>query len=196
MQRFAWVILFWFILCGVSEASEAGSEGTRKAKERVIMGWIERAVLIPWGVEIKAKLDSGAKTSSLHAEGIERFEKDGEEWVRFVIAVKAEGKKMERLHVERPLVRNVRIKQHHSSSKRRPVVNLKFCLNGESYETQFSLVDRSRLNYPVLFGRRFLKDVALIDPSKTFLANEGQDKCLVKYATNETSDKKFQALQD
>jgi hypothetical protein len=165
-------------------------------KERIILGWIERAVLIPWGVEVKAKLDSGAKTSSLHAEGIERFERDGKEWVRFVIAVEAKGKEMERLHVERPLVRNVRVKRHHGNSKSRPVVSLKFCLNGKSYETQFSLIDRSRLNYPVLFGRHFLKDVALIDPGKTFLANKNQNARLIEYTSNKTSDKKDQALRE
>jgi hypothetical protein len=191
MPLWALVILSWFVFCGVPKAADLGGKGMGM-KERIIMGWVEQAVLIPWGIEIKAKLDSGAKTSSLHAEDIERFEKDGKEWVRFVIAAEVKGKEIERLQVERPLVRNVRIKQHHGNSKRRPVVSLKFCLNGETYETQFSLVDRSQLNYPMLFGRRFLKDVALIDPSKTFLANRNQDACLAKHASNETLDKKSQ----
>ncbi|ADE15161.1 protein of unknown function DUF785 [Nitrosococcus halophilus Nc 4] len=195
MQRFVSVMVFWLALCGVSEAADSGSEGVG-AKERIIMGWVERVVLIPWGVELKAKLDSGAKTSSLHAEDIERFEKDGEEWVRFIIELEGKGEEIEPLQVEQPLVRNVRIKRHRGNAKRRPVVNLKFCLNGKGYETQFSLVDRSRLNYPVLFGRRFLKDVALIDPSKTFLTNEGWNTCLIKYAADEASDKKAETQQD
>ncbi|QBQ55634.1 ATP-dependent zinc protease [Nitrosococcus wardiae] len=196
MQRFGGVIVFWLLaLGGVSEAANSGSEGVG-AKERIIMGWVERVALIPWGAELKAKLDSGAKTSSLHAEDIERFEKDGEEWVRFIIELEGKGEEMEQLHVEQPLVRNVRIKRHKGNAKRRPVVNLKFCLNGRSYETQFSLVDRSQLNYPLLLGRRFLKDVALIDPSKTFLTNEGWDACLIKYAADEASDQKAEIRQN
>jgi hypothetical protein len=185
------IILLWLVFYGSSKAADLNGEETRM-RERVVMGWVEQVALIPWGVKVKAKLDSGAKTSSLHAESIERFEKDGKGWVRFVIAVEAKGKEIKRLQVERPLVRNVRIKQHHGESKKRPVVSLKFCLNSQSYETQFSLVDRSQLNYPMLFGRLFLKDVALIDPSKTFLANRNQDACLAKHASNETLDKKSQ----
>lgn len=193
-----WILisLSCVIFSGMSEAADLDSKGAQM-KEQTVMGWIEWAVLIPWGVEVKVKLDSGAKTSSLHAESIERFEKEGKAWVRFIIPIEEkEGEKVRQIPVERPLIRNVKIKRHHGDSQRRPVVSLKFCLNGKRHETQFSLVDRSQLNYPVLLGRRFLKNVAIIDPSKTFLANEGRDACLLKHAPDKTSDKKAQTLQD
>lgn len=195
MQFLVGAMVFWLALGGVSEAADPGSEEA-EAKERTIMGWVEQIVFIPLGSKLKAKLDTGAETSSLHAKEIERFEKEGEKWVRFVVEVERKDKKVERFPLELPLIRDVIIKRHRGKSQRRPVVSLKFCLNGKAYEAQFSLVDRSRLNYPVLFGRRFLKDVALVDSSKTFLTTEGVEACLLKYATDERSDKKNRAPQD
>ena len=76
-----------------------------------VFGWIENATLEPWGVKVKSKLDTGALTSSLHARNIERFEKDGEEWVRFEVNVEDqdEDEKVSR-KFERPLYRDVIIR--------------------------------------------------------------------------------------
>ncbi|RFA30501.1 hypothetical protein CAI21_05490 [Alkalilimnicola ehrlichii] len=128
--------------------------------ERKVMGWVEDVVIEPPGFNMEAKLDSGALTSSLHATNIERFKKDGEEWVRFTVH-NGDGSRSKLL--EKPLYRDVLIKRHGADSQRRPVVRLAFCLAGQSHEAQFSLTDRSNFIYPVLLGRRFLGDVALID---------------------------------
>ncbi|MEN8260862.1 MAG: RimK/LysX family protein [Pseudomonadota bacterium] len=155
------------------------------------MGWIEPVILIPWGVQFKAKLDSGAKTSSIHAKQVERFEKDGEPWVRFVIPVESKRKKRTgKMQVERPLVRDVRIKRHKTSSYARPVVSLEFCMNGQDYVTQFNLIDRSGFNYPVLLGRRFLKDVAVIDPAAVFLSDRAGGDCRKRYPDKWAKKKK------
>src|SRR5699024_8205452 len=53
-------------------------------------GWVETATVEPWGAEVKVKLDTGALTSSMQAEEIETFERDGEEWVRFTVEVEDE----------------------------------------------------------------------------------------------------------
>lgn len=134
------------------------------------MGWLERIVIQPWGVRAKAKLDSGAKTSSLNAKNIKRFEQDGEEWVRFTLAIQdADTREQKELEIERPLARNVRIKRHEFHPQRRSAVMMQFCLNGRSYETEFTLADRAEFKYPVLLGRSFLADTALIDPRAKWL---------------------------
>ncbi len=63
-----------------------------------VFGWVEKSTLVPWGVELKTKLDSGALTSSLHATDVESFEKDGDDWVRFTVNVEDQhtGKKVEK----------------------------------------------------------------------------------------------------
>lgn len=132
----------------------------------VVAGWLEYVVLEPWQIKLRAKLDTGAKTSSLHALNIERFIRDGQPWVRF----NTEDKKNDvaTKTIELPIKREVKIKSHHRDATSRPVVLLSFCLNSHLYHGEFSLVDRTRFNYPVLIGRRILQDGILVDASSTF----------------------------
>ena len=141
---------------------------------RTVMGWVEWITLCATGFAMEAKLDSGALTSSLHATDIERFERDGDEWVRFTVHNHEDSAA---LTLERPVARNVRIKRHGAESQRRAVVELPFCVGGTRYETEFSLVDRSNFIYPVLLGRRFLADVALIDAAEKHLVEPTRDGC-------------------
>ncbi len=137
-----------------------------------IAGWVEKITLSAVGETLKAKLDTGARTSSIHAVDIKVFRRDEQRWVRFKVPLGTEeGERM--VSLERPLTRRVRVKDHDDESDRRPVVELEFCFDGRSHRAQFSLVDRSRFIYPVLLGRRFLAGVAVVDPSRTFLTKSG-----------------------
>lgn len=154
-------------------------------KERVVMGWLESIFVKPWNRRLTAKLDTGAKTSSLHADKIEHFSKSGEAWVRFVLE-DIEGRHQEPIHVEKPLLRTAYIKSHQRQSSKRDVVMMDICKNGRDYQVEFNLVDRSNFNYPVLLGRAFLKDVALVDANTTFLFRGEDDPC---YKATAKSDK-------
>jgi len=140
------------------------------AREPMQLGWLERIRLDPWDIVAKAKLDTGAKTAAIHASDIERFEKSGKKWVRFKLALDHRDPKSETFLVERPLERDIKIKlrgkkQDHDA---RPTVKLQFCLGGTRFEALFTLVNRSKFNYPVLLGRRFLADLAVIDPAAKY----------------------------
>jgi hypothetical protein len=132
----------------------------------LITGWLEYVILESWPVKLRAKLDTGAKTSSLHATDIQRFKRGGQDWVRFSTEDKKNNAKTK--HVELPIKREVKIKSHRNNAAVRPVVDIRFCLNGNVYQSEFSLVDRSHFNYPVLLGRRVLKHHILVDASATF----------------------------
>jgi hypothetical protein len=142
-------------------------------RERAVMGWLESVFFRPWNVRMTAKLDTGANTSSLHAQRIERFSRNGSKWVRFTLVAGDEKKFV----VERAVVRMANIKQHGKSSSQREVVTMTLCKNGKDYETEFTLVDRSNFSYPVLLGRSFLKDTALVDAGNTFLFKAESDPC-------------------
>jgi hypothetical protein len=144
------------------------------AREIVVMGWLEGVFLKPWNLRLTAKLDTGAKTSSLNAENIQRFQREGSEWVRFAVS---DDDDTAPLIIERPLARTVYIKEHRKDASRREVVTLDICKNGRTYATEFTLVDRSNFNYPVLLGRSFLKSVALVDASQTFRFRSEDDPC-------------------
>lgn len=138
------------------------------AAEKPLFGWIENASIEPWGVQVKAKLDTGALTSSMHAEDIERFEQDGDDWVRFTVEVEDEatGDVVSR-EFEQPVFRNVRVRGA-GGSERRPVVLMKICIGDTVYEEQFSLENRDDMLYPLLIGRRTLQHLGPVDVTRTF----------------------------
>lgn len=152
-------------LCGVSF--------TASARDKLELGWLERVRLQPWDIILKAKLDTGAKTAAIHATDIERFEKEGKKWVRFKLWLNHRDPDSETILVEKPLAREVTIKLRGADGKSdaRPSVKLEFCLGGKRYQALFTLVNRKKFNYPVLLGRRFLADLATIDPAARYNTN-------------------------
>jgi hypothetical protein len=143
------------------------------------MGWLESVFLLPSSIPVTAKLDTGAKTSSVHARSVEHFTQQGKEWVRFRFQAERGDAT---ITLERPLVRTAVIKERQSNSSTRDVVLLAICKNGRVYETEFTLNDRSNFNYPILLGRSFLENVALVDASETFLFKSDNDSCATRGA--------------
>ncbi|MBL4851707.1 MAG: ATP-dependent zinc protease [Gammaproteobacteria bacterium] len=136
---------------------------------KVIAGWVEKISLKDQSYVLKAKLDSGAETSSIHAEDIELFKHEGKRWVRFKLLLEDTDGKAMTLALEKKRARRVKIKQHNGVHDSRPVVELDICFDGRPYAVEFTLADRSEFIYPVLLGRRFLAGVAVVDPEATFL---------------------------
>lgn len=141
----------------------AAVPGTVLAKE--VVGWTEKAVLYPGGLEIRAKVDTGAETSSLNCECRNFFEKDGEQWVRFSVT----NYQGERVWLERKIHRTAEIKRHFGGIQERPVVKLGICLGSVYRETEVNVIDRSGLKYPLLIGRQFLEEEFLVDSSAQFI---------------------------
>ncbi|OXY81926.1 ATP-dependent zinc protease family protein [Oceanimonas doudoroffii] len=128
---------------------------------KLIVGETEDVWLDAVNDAFPARIDTGATTSSLSAQDITEFERDGKPWVSFNMT--HEGVE-EKLPVEAPLVRYVRIRQASAEeTERRPVVELTLRLGRLSEKTEFTLTDRSQMTYPVLLGREFLKDIAVVD---------------------------------
>lgn len=138
------------------------------AAARGVYGWVEFAELHLDGqpLKLKAKLDTGARSSSLDATDIEPFERDGERWVRF--RVSRSGLREAPL-MEQPVVRYVRIKRHSGPYDRRPVIRLPLCLGDELRTVEVNLTDRGRFIYPLLLGRKALARLAVVDPARTFV---------------------------
>jgi len=138
---------------------------------RLVLGWLETAHILGSDMRIKVKLDPGAKTSSMQATNIERFERDGEPWVRFDFHDEdVDTEKKHALRLEGPLVRDAVVKRHGAPSVTRPVVTQVICLHNQLFRTEFTLADRGNFNYTMLLGRSFLSRVAIVDSSATFLS--------------------------
>ncbi|MCD8482709.1 MAG: ATP-dependent zinc protease [Verrucomicrobia bacterium] len=89
--------------------------------ERYVFGWVEWVCIQPEGINIKAKVDSGARTSSMNAQNLVEFERDGQRWVRFSIL---HPDTKEPVTLEKRVVRFVRIVQHLREPQRRPVIEM------------------------------------------------------------------------
>jgi len=127
-----------------------------------VVGAVEYIVLDPPNLKLKARMDTGATTSSLDARNIREFERDGKAWVKFEIVDRVTESTYK---LERPVVRTVRIKG--TDGTQRPVIKLRVRLDHIDQFTEFSLSDRSQFLYPVLIGRSFLRDQAVVDVSRS-----------------------------
>lgn len=136
-----------------------------------VYGWREKIHIDGIEKEISAKLDTGAYTSSIHAEEMELFERDGKKWVRFIVT-DPRKKKFPRTRMEAPLVRIARIKEPGGESQTREVVRLAFKIGERKLRGDFTLNNRSNMLAPVLIGRTTIKELGWIDPSRTNLADD------------------------
>lgn len=169
--------LFLTVLAVSLASNMASAESAEKINEHKLLkaGWLENVVLEPWSLKLRAKLDTGAKTSSLHAINIERFKRNDEQWVRFQTIDPDEKTPLP--PIETPLIRDVKIKRHKEKAQLRPVVEMTFCLDGQVYQSEFSLIDRGRFNYQVLLGRRMLQQGIIVDPATTFSLKTTRKGC-------------------
>jgi hypothetical protein len=136
-----------------------------------IYGWREDLLIKGITGKLVAKLDTGALTSSIHAEEKELFERDGKKWVRFIVTDPS-LKKPTRSRIEAPLVRIAKIKEPGGESIAREVVRLSFTIGDRKMSGEFTLNNRSNMLAPVLVGRTVIKDLGWVDPGRTHLADQ------------------------
>lgn len=150
-------------------ADEEKQSASPKVNSKVIVGWIEKGLILPEKTAVKIKVDSGALTSSMHAVNLDYFERKGKSWVRYDVPVRdADSGKRVKLQFERPVYRRILVRGA-GGEDRRPVVKMSMCIGNQIYEEQFSLRDRGDMTYPVLIGRRTIEHIGLIDVSRTFM---------------------------
>ena len=136
--------------------------------DKLIVGAKENVWLPNLGLSLPARIDTGAETASLDARNITQFERDGKRWVRFEIEHPTSKEPVE---VERRLERMVAIIQSNSAEpERRPVVKLGITIGHVNQSAEFTLSDRSHLDYQVLVGRNILQDVMIVDVSEKNIA--------------------------
>ena len=136
-----------------------------------VYGWREHIEIKGIREKLQAKLDTGALTSSIHAEEKEFFERDGKKWVRFLVKDKRKDKTISG-RLEAPLVRVTKIKEPGGVSVAREVVLLSFRLGDRKFRGEFTLNNRSNMLAPVLIGRSIIKDLGWVDVSRTHLAEQ------------------------
>jgi len=128
-----------------------------------VIGGVEMVTLAQVGLAFEARIDTGAESSSLHADDIVLFERDGRRWVRFSLPV---GEGLEPVTLERKLKRKVLIKQHEGMLERRFVVRLRLQMGTINERVDVTLANRKEMTFPMLIGRNYLTDTAIVDVSR------------------------------
>lgn len=128
-----------------------------------IVGAVEWARVQPADLWIEARIDTGADTTSIHAEDIQLVEKDGKRYVRFVLRDAVTGSTYQQ---ELRLRRRVRIKQAGFPDERRYVVRMWVTVGEIRSRIDVNLSDRTDFEYPLLIGRNFLIDNMIVDVSR------------------------------
>ena len=140
---------------------------------KLILGEQEYVRLVDMKVTTKARIDTGATTSSLSAVDIVPFERDGKDWVKF--KVKHNG--VESKEMSMPVERWVKVKQSSSEeSDTRAVVLSVIKIGDMTSKTEFTLADRTHLKYPVLLGRSFFRDIAVVDVGRKYVQPKPSSK--------------------
>jgi hypothetical protein len=160
-------------LTALLDASKKTASKTCKAAaklhDKTILGETEWVYVTAAKSNYRARIDTGAATSSINAADIERFERDGKKWVRFYLS---HDNSPETQLIEARIRRIVKIAQSTNSeeeTERRFVVKLHVIIGDISHQTEFTLTDRSHMEYDILIGRSFLQDVALVDVSQEYI---------------------------
>lgn len=125
-------------------------------------------------VGLRAKIDTGASTSALHATEIVEFDRNGERWVRFNAHL---GTQVQRRHrCEAPLVTRKLIKSSNGHTQTRFVVRTLLALGDHLWPVEFTLTCRKTMRYRLLLGSKALMDGKwLIDPSRTYVQQKPQN---------------------
>ncbi len=136
-----------------------------------IIGWREWIGLPDLGVErIKVKVDSGARTSALHASKIKYSEdENGQVWVSFLAHA---SKKPKRAKVR--LLEQRVVKSSMGQATLRPVIMTRLRIGEEEWETEVTLVNRDPMGFRMLLGRKALKKRFLIHPSRSFIQSKDE----------------------
>ncbi|HTA65686.1 MAG TPA: RimK/LysX family protein [Xanthomonadaceae bacterium] len=141
----------------------------RKKKPRQVLGWREWLALPELGIHaIRAKIDSGARSSALHVDSLDTFHSGGSEWVRFTLvtgSVDVNPVVVESaVHDRRPVTDS----GGHVSE--RIFLLTRLVLAGQDYPVEINLTSRRNMLFPMLLGRTALARRFVIDPARSFRA--------------------------
>ncbi len=138
-----------------------------------IVGWRELVHLPELGLhELPAKIDTGARTSSLHATVLEEFERDGEQFVRFAVDFEAQKVRQvcEAIHIDWR-----GITSSNGKTQRRRIVKTPLRIGDVEFRAEISLANRSDMKFPMLIGRSSLRRRFVVDSGHSWLQSPGRN---------------------
>lgn len=137
-----------------------------------LVGWREWLALPDLGVvAIKAKMDSGARSSALHVVRQERFHNAGTPWVHFT--VESDGIGSPSVEAEAEIVDERNVTDSGGHTTKRPFIRTRVRLGDQIWPIEVNLADRRHMLFPMLFGRTAMLGRLLVDPAHSYLFGGG-----------------------
>lgn len=153
-------------------------------QEKVIVGSEEWCAFPVLGIPtIKARVDSGAKTSALHAVNIAPFQKGDENWVKFDINPIQNNTKTV-IHCQAPLVDKRVVKSSSGFREQRYVVKSEIQVGEARWEVELTLTNRDSMGFRMLLGREAMSGRLLVDPEQKYLLGQPTREKLKEYYSN------------
>ncbi len=147
-----------------------------KKKPKPVIGWREWVALPDLGVDaIKVKIDTGARSSSLHAFDIETFDRGDAEMVRFTLHPIQRSGRSTGL-VEAPLLAKKLVRNPGGREEIRPVIRTHVVWDGIRFEAELNLTSRDEMGFRMLLGRQAVRRRFLVDPGRSFLGAVPEQK--------------------
>lgn len=140
-----------------------------KQNDKTIIGCLESIELPELAIsDLQVRVDTGAKTSSLHVDNIVKTVVNGKPFVQFDLHPDVHN--VDNTVTCKSRVNDIRtIKSSNGKAEQRYVIKTPVKLGGQEWSIEITLTDRSDMSYLMLFGREALGDKFLVDPSKTYL---------------------------
>jgi hypothetical protein len=133
-----------------------------------LIGWREWLALPALGLPaVKAKIDTGARSSSLHVIGLESHERDGRTWLRFTVAPRRRGGRL--FICEAPAADRRDVTDSGGRITQRWFVRTEIELGGRRFSAEINLTDRGDMLFPMLLGRTAMRGRLMVDPDGSFL---------------------------
>jgi len=149
---------------------------TEPSHSSILTGWREWVSLPELGVShIKAKIDTGAQTSALHAEDIEPFTREGAPWVRFTVHP-WQHNDLDPVRIEAPVHDRRVVRSSSGHAQERFVVLSDVELSGRRITAEFTLTSRHEMVFRMLIGREALRQGFLVDPASSYLGGKPEAK--------------------
>ncbi len=164
--RLSWIVTFVLVIWMSVIVEKSGS-----AEEKRIIGWLENVYLPEYDFVLRAKIDTGAKSSSIHAlemEYVQREDTPAGSRIRF----RTTDLNGRHRTVETDIFRQVRIRRSGAETVARPEIELEICLAGIRKRIRVNLADRGEMNYRMILGRSALEGDYVVDVSKKYTAKK------------------------
>ena len=148
----------------------------KRNRHLTVIGWREWVSLPDLGIpRIKAKVDTGARSSSLHAFDVRLFENDGKTHVRFKVHPLQRSSR-ETVVAEAPVLEFRHVKSSSGHGTKRPVIVTTVEALGQSWPIEVTLANRDTMGFRMLLGRTAMKPHFVVDPARSYLAGKRRRK--------------------